>query len=267
MSRFVVALALGWVAMLTASAAEPSLKKAEWKVGDTTREALVSVPSKADHESSPLVFVFHGHGGTMRYAATKMAIHTYWPEAICVYPQGLNTPGKLTDPAGKKSGWQSNPKDQDDRDLKFFDEMLKSLRKDYKVDDKRVFVTGHSNGGRFTQLLWAERGDVFAVVPDGATAANTLTKSLKPKPCLHIAGEKDELVRFAWQKQTMDAVLKINGCEPDGKPWQKDANPPGMLYDSKAGTPLITYIYPGGHMPPEDTPKRIAAFFKEQAKK
>lgn len=265
MTRFGLAIVLGW-ATLTANAAEP-LKKVEWKVGDATRESLVYAPPKAAQEPAPLVFVFHGHGGTMKFASTKMAIHEHWPEAICVYPQGLPTPGKLTDPDGKKNGWQHDPKEQGDRDLKFFDEMLKTLRNDYKVDDKQIFVTGHSNGGRFTQLLWAERGEVFAAVAPSGTTAGLMVKNLKAKPCLHIAGEKDDLVKFAWQKSTMDAIQKLNGCESEGKPWQKDADPPGTLYASKNGTPLVTYVYPGGHTPPADAPKRIAAFFKEQAKK
>jgi polyhydroxybutyrate depolymerase len=265
MTRFACALVLGWAA-LTAAAAEP-LKKKEWKVGDVTREALVYVPPKAEKEACPLVFVFHGHGGTMKNAAARMAVHEHWSEAICVYPQGLNTPGKLTDPEGKKSGWQSNPKDQDDRDLKFFDEMLKSLQAEYKVDGKRIFVTGHSNGGRFTQLLWAERGDIFAAVAPSGTTASTLTKSLKPKPCLHIAGEKDELVKFEWQKATIESVRKLNGCDTEGRPWQKDADPTGTLYESKTGTPLVALVYPGGHTYPADGAKRVASFFKEHAKK
>ena len=284
MKRFGIALAVGCVAAFTAVAAEPPLKKVEWKVGDATREALVHVPAPVDRglspakpgftaaptaatEACPLVFVFHGHGGTMKHAATKMAVHEHWSEAICVYPQGLNTPGKLTDPDGKKSGWQSNPKDQDDRDLKFFDEMLKTLRADYKVDDKRVYATGHSNGGRFTHLLWAERGDAFAAVAPSGSTAGALTKSFKPKPCLHIAGETDPLVKFVWQKQTMDAVQKLKGCDAEGKPWQKDADPTGTLYASKDGTPLVALTHPGGHAFPADGAKRIAAFFKEQVKK
>jgi polyhydroxybutyrate depolymerase len=262
MTRFAVAIVVGCVASWGAIAAEP-LQKKEWTVGETKREALVHAPAKAEKEPSPLVFVFHGHGGTMKNASTKMAIHEHWPEAICVYPQGLPTPGKLTDPEGKKAGWQHGPGEQDDRDLKFFDNMLKSLRADYKVDDKRVFVTGHSNGGRFTQLLWAERGEVFAAVAPSGTTASNLTKSLKPKPCLHIAGEKDELVKFEWQKATMDAIKKLNGCEAEGKPWQKD----GLLYESKTGTPLVTWVYPGGHAFPAEAPKVIATFFKEHAKK
>jgi polyhydroxybutyrate depolymerase len=266
MIRLLLALVSGCVASFAAIAAEP-LKKKEWTVGETKREALVHAPAKAAQEASPLVFVFHGHGGTAKHAAKTIAVHDHWSEAICVYPQGLNTPGKLTDPDGKKTGWQHGPKEQDDRDLKFFDAMLKSLRADYKVDDARIYVTGHSNGGRFTQLLWAERGDVFAAVAPSGTTASTLTKSLKPKPCLHIAGEKDELVKFEWQKASMDAIKKLNGCETEGKPWQKGADPTGTLYESKGGTPLVALVYPGGHTYPADGAKRVAAFFKEHAKK
>ena len=35
----------------------------------------------------------------MYFAARGMAFHNVWPEAIVVYMQGLNTPGRLTDPA------------------------------------------------------------------------------------------------------------------------------------------------------------------------
>jgi len=54
----------------------------------------------------PVVLVFHGHGGTARYAARTFALHRHWPEAIVVYPQGLNTPGRRTDPEGRRPGWQ-----------------------------------------------------------------------------------------------------------------------------------------------------------------
>ena len=49
--------------------------------------------------------------------------------------------------------------------------MLTTLKKDYRVDEKRIYATGHSNGGGFTYLLWAARGDVFAAVAPCAAAA------------------------------------------------------------------------------------------------
>lgn len=135
---------LMWIAICflggAAVAVEP--ERQEWRVDGVTREGLVYAPATAIIASAPVIFAFHGHGGTMKNAARSFAYHTEWPEAITVYLQGLNTPGKLTDPEGKKPGWQSSPGDQQDRDLKFYDIVLASLKKDYKVDDKRIFSTG-----------------------------------------------------------------------------------------------------------------------------
>jgi polyhydroxybutyrate depolymerase len=180
-----ILLALTWNAVRAADA--PA--RQEWNVDGITREALVHVPAAAKTTASPVVFAFHGHGGTMRHAAATFAYHKHWPEATVVYMQGLNTPGILTDPEGKRPGWQRTFGDQDDRDLKFFDAVLATLKKDYKVDEQRIYATGHSNGGGFTYLLWAARGDVFAAVaPCAAAAKPDFKQHIKPKPVLHMAG-------------------------------------------------------------------------------
>ena len=152
--------------------------------------------------------------------------------------------------------------DQGDRDLKFFDTVLARLKKDYKIDSKRVFATGHSNGGAFTYLLWAERGDVLAAVAPSAGMTVESVPKLKPKPVMHIAGEKDALVKFDWQERTIAAVRKINGCEAEGKPWDKDCT----IYASKTGTPVIAYVHAGGHVVPDAGPELIVKFFKEVSK-
>ena len=203
-----------------AEAALKDLTRREWTVGETTREALLHIPAAAKTTPAPVVFAFHGHGGTMRRAAAMFDYHHVWPEAIVVYMQGLNTPGRLTDPEGKRPGWQNVPGGQGDRDLKFFDAVLASLKADYKVDESRIYATGHSNGGGFTYLLWRTRGDIFAAVAPsaasgpGAEWAKRLA-DLKPKPVLHLAGEKDQLVKYEWQQATMEALRKLNGCERD----------------------------------------------------
>src|SRR5688500_17553323 len=114
-----------------------------WEVDGVRREALVYPPSRPTGGKTPLVFDFHGHGGTARHAARTHHIHDAWPEALVVYMQGLPTPGKLTDPEGKRSGWQHGPGDQKDRDLKFFDVVLASMNKDHAVDGDRIYATGH----------------------------------------------------------------------------------------------------------------------------
>ena len=244
---------------LSLPAAE-ALTRRTWTVAGVTREALVAFPSHAATIATPVVFVFHGHGGTMRHAARTLALHPLWPEAIVVYPQGLNTPGALTDPEGKKSGWQSAAGAQDDRDLKFFDTMLASLRREFRIDDRRLYATGHSNGGGFTYLLWAERGAQFAAfAPSSAIAARAVPK-LKPKPVWHLAGRNDDLVKFAWQERMIDAVRRINQCGPAQPAVQGQVS-----YPSKIGAPVVTYIHDGGHTFPSEAPALIVAFLKTHA--
>jgi polyhydroxybutyrate depolymerase len=246
---------------LTASIFAADPQRREWKIDGVAREALVAVPDAAKDQPSPLVFAFHGHGGTMKNASRSFGIHTVWPEAIVVYMQGLNTPGQLTDPEGRKPGWQKAVGDQKDRDLHFFDAVLKSMKEDYKVDETRIYSTGHSNGGGFTYLLWSARHDVFAAMAPSGSAALRLRGSFKPLPVLHIAGENDPLVKYSWQTMMIESLRKDQKCG-EGKPWQDKAT----LYPSEVGAPVVTYITDQGHKFPAEAPKLIVTFFKEHSK-
>jgi polyhydroxybutyrate depolymerase len=260
--RFALILACSSTSILTACATGTPVLR-QWTVDGVARAGLVYAPSQARTNPTPVVFAFHGHGGTMRNAARTFSYHTHWPEAIVVYMQGLNTPGRLTDPEGKRPGWQHALGDQGDRDLKFFDAVLASLQKDYRVDEKRVYATGHSNGGGFTYLLWASRGDRFAAVAPSASAASRRLGSLQPKPVLHVAGKNDALVRFAWQEQTIHALRKLNQCAA-GQSWENDQR--CTIYPSKLGTPVVTLIHPGAHRFPAAAPALIVKFFKQHSR-
>lgn len=242
----------------SALGAEPARR--EWTVDGVRREALVAVPDSASSMPTPVVFAFHGHGGTMRHAARSFRFHEHWSEAIVVYMQGLNTPGQLTDPEGKKPGWQKQKGDQNDRDLLFFDAVLKTLKTDYKVDENRIYSTGHSNGGGFTYLLWAERGDIFAAVAPSGSAALRIRSSLKPKPVLHVAGDNDPLVKYEWQKMMIDHLKSLNQCD-EGKPWDGNTT----IFESKLGCPVVTMITKEGHKFPQEAPAVIVKFFQGQA--
>jgi polyhydroxybutyrate depolymerase len=263
--RFTALLAV----LLTASfafAAEPETR--EWTVDGIQREAIVVAPANAKTDPAPLVFAFHGHGGKIQGFAHNFAIDKAWPEAIVVYPQGLPTPGRLVDREGKLPGWQTLPGEQGDRDLKFFDAMLGSIEKDYKVDPKQIYVTGHSNGGTFTYVLWRARGEKFAAFAPIATAfpaflqhpeAEVEIHDVALRPVFHIAGKNDPLVKIEWQQRTMDVVRKINKCDAEGKPW----NDVATIYESSAAAPFIAWIHPGGHNIPDHAVEKIVKFFKQ----
>ena len=238
-------------------------EKMEWKVDGVAREALVFAPSKEASGPPPLVFGFHGHGGTMAQASRSFPIHEHWPEAVVVYPQGLPTPGRLSDAEGKRSGWQFAAGEQEDRDLKLFDAILATMKEKYKIDEKRVYCTGHSNGAAFTYLLWVNRPDAFAAIAPSAAPAPRNARDAKPCPIFHVAGEKDQLVKFEWQKASWAAVRTLNGCEEQGKEWDKGCT----IYPSSKDAPLVTFIHPGDHKYPAEAPALIVKFFKEHARK
>jgi len=249
-----------WLAV-SAPAATDDLQRLTWTVDGVTREALVHVPAKIGPEGAPLVFAFHGHGGSMAQASRSFHLHEVWPDAFVVYPQGLPTAGKLTDPSGERAGWQGVAGAEDDRDLKFFDVMLAELRKKYPVEDRRIYATGHSNGGGFTYLLWAERGDLFAAfAPSSALLARGFQKA-PPRPVLHLGSPQDPLVRFAWQARMIDEALRLNGCGPR----QPDAMG-YTVYPSTKDAEVATYLHDGGHRYPATAPGLIVKFFQAHAR-
>ncbi|MES2598745.1 MAG: esterase [Verrucomicrobiota bacterium] len=238
-------------------------ERVQLSVEGVAREALVAAPAPAKTLRTPVVFVFHGHSGSASKVAREYGMEREWPEAIIVYMQGLNTPGRFIDPEGKQTGWQMRPGAQGDRDLKFFDAMIARLKQDYQVDEQRFYALGHSGGGYFTYLLWATRDDVLAGVAPLASEAAENLPALKPKPALLLAGEKDKQVKYEWQRASMNALRLRNGCSAEGTAFAGHCT----LYPSASGTPIVEFVHPGGHEVPKGAMAAIARFFKEYPKR
>ena len=142
--------------------------------------------------------------------------------------------------------------------------MLAQLKRDYKVDEKRLYSTGHSNGGGFTYLLWQARGEIFAAMAPSAAATGMREKiTLMPKPVLHVAGETDPLVKYEWQKAVIETLKTNNQCGK-GRPW--GGSKLCTEYTSASGNPVVTCIHPGAHGFLPEAPALIVKFFKEHPK-
>ncbi|RYG34166.1 esterase [bacterium] len=221
-------------------------------VDGVVREATVVTPEGGGKH--PLVLAFHGHGGNMRNAARTFDVATKWPEAIVVYPQGLPTSG-MTDPKGEKNGWQQKAGDNEDRDLKFVDTILAQIP---NVDPKRIYAMGHSNGGRFTYVLWAERGDRFAAYGPSGSPAGLMVRQFPSASAFVVAGEKDPIVNYRFQARSIDAIRALLEADP------AKAKKTGYvsLEPGKDGLELGTYIHPGGHEYPREAAAATIELFK-----
>jgi len=231
---------LVWLLGLAGATNAATLTSKKWNIDGTTRRALVHLP--ANTNGAPVIFGFHGHGGTMNFAARRFRLHELWPEAVVVYPQGLatKTPRDLE---GKRAGWLMLP-GPINRDLRFFDAMLATARSEWHINTNQVYVTGHSNGGGFTYLLWGTRGDLLAAIAPVAAGGAQLLRNAQPCPVLHIAGKHDLVVAFKTQERAVEAARRIN----------------------TTNAPVEFVVHNGGHAYPNDAPEKIVAFFKQHAR-
>jgi polyhydroxybutyrate depolymerase len=225
-----------------------------WMVDGVERFAIIYVPKSPPPGKLPLIFSFHGHGDSAENFQF-VGLQSAWPDAIVVYFEGLPSRDGY-------SGWQVEPGDYGDRDLKLVDTALAALKAKYSVDESRVYATGFSNGAHFTYLLWAARPNLFAAFAPvaGRIRAAAMPKDLRP--VLIIGGSRDAQVAFADQRQAMGIAMRVNGVEGNGKPCGDGCT----LYGGATAAPVMTWIHPGGHEYPRPTSGKIVAFFHEHPK-
>lgn len=250
--------------LLSGRAPEGFVEKT-WTIDGVKRTALVRVPSGATGQLA-VVFGWHGHGGRSTHSAGRWGYAEIDTTSILVFPQGLPTVSPLVDKEGRMPGWQTSVDSEGGRDMKFFDAMLADLKKEHAIDDRRIFSMGHSNGAAFSYLLWQARPDVLAAIGSVAGSMRGDGKPTTSVPVIHVAGEKDPLVKFAWQKATFAAVRRQNGCSDEGRPWAKEGVLEATLYPSSKGAPLVTAIHAGGHEYAKGSTELIVRFFKENPK-
>jgi len=161
---------------------------------------LVVPPAAARRAPVPLVFAFHGFSqekdGFARY--TRLDRLAQREGFILVYPNGV---GRQWDQRGR-----GNP------DVAFFDALYRYLAARYPIDRARVYATGFSMGGFFTNLLAAQRSEVLAAAAPhsgwiGRWAAGGINARRK-YPVLVIQGGADRVVSPSAGRETRDRYLQ-----------------------------------------------------------
>jgi polyhydroxybutyrate depolymerase len=174
--------------------ARATLKRCSLDIGGLGRTYYIHVPPDFDQsEKLPLILAFHGGGGkaTMMHRVSKLTTAADVHSFIVVYPDGLE---KHWSDQRAMTGFNRAG------DLGFISTLLDELEKDYDIDVKRVYATGISNGGFFSQdlaIAFPER--IAAVASVAASVSVPVFNKVKPPhsvPILFILGEDDPIVPF-----------------------------------------------------------------------
>lgn len=270
MKRFICLLLVHLFALFSITYAAGDIN-GKITVAGLEREYILHLPKNYGSEPLPLVMVFHGGGGT----AEQIKDHTKFSKLadkenfIVVYPNSVDknwNDGRIGDKL---------PMDRDD--VKFIQMMLDTLQASYKINSKRIFSTGISNGGFFSFYLAHKLSDrILGIAPVAANIPENLKESFtltSPVSLLLINGTKDPLVKYDggsvgfWEDEggsrgssiSTDWTIKIwqenNSCQQSSKIEEMDNNEDDgckaektTYYKCKDGSKVVLIkIVGGGH--------------------
>ena len=163
-----------------------------------TRTWLIHFPSGYNGNTTaiyPVVLAFHGGGGSGLSFSRQTRLSEKADEAgfIVVYPDGLETrSGKRTWNAGACCGINED-RFNSTGDVAFISQLVDSLGRNYRVDLKRVYATGHSNGAMFCYRLANELSEKIAAIAP-TSGAFQMAEPYRPArnvPVLHIQSVAD----------------------------------------------------------------------------
>jgi polyhydroxybutyrate depolymerase len=230
-------------------------------VAGAERRFLVRLPAGYDGKTPrPIIFGFHFIGGSGEQFEEMSGLTGAWPEAIVVYPEGLERSWP-DDPSIGGPGWQLTETELGERDLKFFDALRSWLLASYCVDRRRMFAIGFSNGGYFSNLLGCVRADaIAAVAPAGG---GMRCEPAKPVAAIVSHGKEDHLVPFSEATKAEAAWASRNGCSSE----QERLDERCERRKNCDAADVVFCPHPGGHEYERSFTKTAVEFFKLHARK
>jgi polyhydroxybutyrate depolymerase len=226
------------------------------------------VPPSYDGKAPlPLVIVLHGGGGN----ATQVAANTRFnAEAaksgfIVAYPDGTSAAG------GESFNWNDGrpggayPGGDGVDDVAFVRRLLDKLEGELKIDPRRVYATGISNGGMMAYRLGCELADRLAAIgPVSATLTFAECAPSQPVSLVHIHGTADRFVpypggvgiervreyRNAPVREVVDRWRVLDGCGVERRVSVQTVQGEKVLVESaggcRGGTDVVLYTIEGG---------------------
>ncbi|MFC1537774.1 alpha/beta hydrolase family esterase, partial [Gemmatimonadota bacterium] len=183
-----------------------------------SRSVIFHLPSSYPQgESSPVVFAFHGMGGTNQGWPEHLRILIDSSGYIGIYPQGIQR--------SWNSGSGMEPSKADD--VGFVEAILDWLEGRVAIDQNRVYAIGTSNGAALCHRLGLESDRFAAIAAIAATLLEgpVFDANIPKLSVLQIHGELDRVVpyggglseslgiSFESARNTVELWARHNGCD------------------------------------------------------
>lgn len=223
-----------------------------------------------DQRLRPLVIVLHGTGGKAAQASRDYGFGNAADTAgfIAVYPEGIQSSGLLGVRTWNAGGCCHDAAVRQIPDVNFIRNLINHLISNWRVDPKRVYVAGMSNGGMMAYRLACELSDkVAAIAIVSGTHFASSCSPVRPVPLIHFHSSLDTKVPAAggtgiggyYFPPVMDGLQEwtiFNNCDPDKEvvdagsyvrtTWKNQADSAAIVYYlTRDGG----HSWPGGRAP------------------
>lgn len=182
-------------------------------------EYRLYVPKSYDKEkATPLVVLLHGLGSNPQQVIGYDGITAEAEKRgyIVVAPYGYNSRGwygsRGEGKTGPFFGTKSDPDNLGALSQKDVMNVLDLVKKEFRIDENRVYLMGHSMGGAGTVHLAATFPDLWAALAPLAPALDERTERLeaiKHLPVHLVMGDQDRLVPVAVVRKWVEAMQKL----------------------------------------------------------
>ncbi|MBO9203286.1 MULTISPECIES: extracellular catalytic domain type 1 short-chain-length polyhydroxyalkanoate depolymerase [Niastella] len=192
------------------------------------RSYLLNLPPNYNDSSNfPLVIAMHGLAGSASQMEQDYGLTTKSNNAhfILVYPEGVPSDGILGIRTWNAGTCCDFAMEHNIDDVQFIRQLIQKLTSTYKINSKRIYVTGMSNGAMMTYRLACELSTQLAAI--APVSGTLLTKQpctpARAVPVLHIHSAIDNKVPYAggyglanYYFPPVDSALRvwasIDGC-------------------------------------------------------
>lgn len=197
--------------------------------GRTRTYTLNLPPVYYDSSGFALVIAMHGGGGDAGQfeSSSKLTTKANAAHFIVVYPEGVQSTGPLKARTWNAGSCCDYASENNIDDVAFISRLADKLISKYKINPKKLYATGHSNGGMMAYRLACGLSNKIAAIAANSCSM-VLTQPcnpLRPVPVLHMHAIPDTNVPYQGGKGTglsnayfppVDSVLNvwsvINGC-------------------------------------------------------
>jgi polyhydroxybutyrate depolymerase len=209
--RFVV---LGCVFAGIANAQTVTRETRQVTVDGMEREYLLLSPNRSGTSALPLVFNFHGSGGSPEGQLATSDFERIVSEYgfVAVLPQGAYTNTRTA------RSWNADLDPNGVNDVEMVRSIIADVGRDHRIDPTRIYSTGFSGGARMTSRLACELSDVLAAVaPVGGIQFGASCEPQRAIAVLTFHGQADRVNHYV---PTADsAPYWANGVEESIERW------------------------------------------------